>query len=498
MVTQSSSNTPTGASGTLLQGQGIGTANAFTVATYPSVATTAGGYLQATGSNWTIGVIAFPFTSTINEILYSSANNQVAGITAVNDGVLISSNTGVPSFLPNGTTGQVLTATTGSPPSWDTMIIPTLPVPLADGGTAASLVATANSTFVTDGSGVVSFGTSLSNDFTYTSATSGVTRVLTVSNSSNTASSQAQMLLSVAGGSAGDAWTQYSVGSTSSYAIGIDNSTNDNLNFNYSASGTVSPSSGTITLAYSPSGGTSWTANAELFLISRATVGSFIQLALTNTDAGNTSSSARNAITAQAAAGDPYVLWDITGGTAYEMGVDNSASDVLQIYASASNAAANLNGTLAWQMTAAGEVTMPAQPAFQAYNNSTQSNVTGDATLYSILFNTEIFDQGGDFASSTFTAPVTGKYSFSYGYQLDQMTSGTVYQGYIATSNTTFNTYYYQCGAGVTAGIESSSLFCEMDAGDTCVIQVRASNITKVVDIPSGQGSCFFSGYLAC
>jgi hypothetical protein len=34
---------------------------------------------------------------------------------------MISSNTGVPTFLPNGTTGQVLTATTGSPPSWTTL-----------------------------------------------------------------------------------------------------------------------------------------------------------------------------------------------------------------------------------------------------------------------------------------------------------------------------------------------------------------------------------------
>ena len=40
-------------------------------------------------------------------------------ITAANDGVLISSNTGVPSWLANsGTAGWVLTANTGAPPSW--------------------------------------------------------------------------------------------------------------------------------------------------------------------------------------------------------------------------------------------------------------------------------------------------------------------------------------------------------------------------------------------
>jgi len=54
-----------------------------------------------------------PLVTTIN-----SSTNQLGVIASVNDGVLITSNAGVPSFLANGTTGQVLTATTGSPPSW--------------------------------------------------------------------------------------------------------------------------------------------------------------------------------------------------------------------------------------------------------------------------------------------------------------------------------------------------------------------------------------------
>lgn len=60
----------------------------------------------------------YPSTTTINQVLYSSANNVVGAITAANNGTMISSATGVPSWLANGTTGQILTATTGSPPSW--------------------------------------------------------------------------------------------------------------------------------------------------------------------------------------------------------------------------------------------------------------------------------------------------------------------------------------------------------------------------------------------
>ncbi len=86
---------PTATVGQVLQSAGVSADPAFSTATYP-------------------------LTTTINQILYSSADNTVTGLATANDGVLITSNTGVPSFLPNGVTGQVLSATTGSPPSWIT------------------------------------------------------------------------------------------------------------------------------------------------------------------------------------------------------------------------------------------------------------------------------------------------------------------------------------------------------------------------------------------
>jgi hypothetical protein len=93
MVTNNSVDEATAASGKVLQGQGVGTASAFSTATYPA-------------------------TTTINQVLYSSAANVVAGLATANNGILITSAAGVPSILADGTTGQVLTATTGSPPSW--------------------------------------------------------------------------------------------------------------------------------------------------------------------------------------------------------------------------------------------------------------------------------------------------------------------------------------------------------------------------------------------
>ncbi len=103
-----------------------------------------GQVLQSSGnaSNPAYSTATYPSTTTINQILYSSSSNTVAGITAANNGTLISGATGVPSLLANGTTGQILTATTGSPPSW---------APPASSGTVTSVSGTANQVAVANG-----------------------------------------------------------------------------------------------------------------------------------------------------------------------------------------------------------------------------------------------------------------------------------------------------------------------------------------------------------
>lgn len=67
----------------------------------------------------------YPATTTINQILYSSSANTIAGLATANNGVLITSATGVPSLLANsGTAGFVLTANSGAPPSWQVVSAP--------------------------------------------------------------------------------------------------------------------------------------------------------------------------------------------------------------------------------------------------------------------------------------------------------------------------------------------------------------------------------------
>jgi len=81
---------------------------------------TTGQVLQTnTTANPTWSTATYPSTTTVSQLLYSSSANTVSGLATGNDGVLITSNTGVPSWLANsGTAGYVLTANTGAPPSW--------------------------------------------------------------------------------------------------------------------------------------------------------------------------------------------------------------------------------------------------------------------------------------------------------------------------------------------------------------------------------------------
>ena len=67
-------------------------------------------------------------------------------------------------------------------------------------------------------------------------------------------------------------------------------------------------------------------------------------------------------------------------------------------------------GSTGIAISANGEVNMAAQPCVTAFNSTTRSNVTG-TSAYTAIFDTEIFDQNSDFdGTSTFTAPITGRY----------------------------------------------------------------------------------------
>lgn len=109
MVTNNSANNATGASGTVLQGQGVGTASAFSTATYPSTATSAGKILRADGTNWAATTATYPNTAgSSGNVLTSDGTNWNSTAPAAGVGsqlVLIQSQTASNSASISFTTG---------------------------------------------------------------------------------------------------------------------------------------------------------------------------------------------------------------------------------------------------------------------------------------------------------------------------------------------------------------------------------------------------------
>ncbi len=173
--------------------------------------------------------------------------------------------------------------------------------------------------------------------------------------------------------------------------------------------------------------------------------------------------------------------------------INTQAAGDLQFYAETGT-------TLGLRITQAGEVLKPANPAFLVSPSANLTNVTGDGTNYTVVWNTEVFDQGSDFASNTFTAPITGRYMLNATVVISNMTSShTTGQMNIITSNRTYKMWINPWAASNGSGISTftNSVLVDMDASDTAYIQLNVSGGTKVITIEAVGNGTVFSGYLA-
>ena len=113
-----------GTTGNILQSNAAA-APSFSTATYPPTATSTGTILRADGTNWSATTTTYPNTNAVSTLLYASASNVMSALSTANGGVLITSNTGVPSILAgSGTSGQILQAVSGAAPAWSTPTYP--------------------------------------------------------------------------------------------------------------------------------------------------------------------------------------------------------------------------------------------------------------------------------------------------------------------------------------------------------------------------------------
>jgi hypothetical protein len=133
---------------------------------------------------------------------------------------------------------------------------------------------------------------------------------------------------------------------------------------------------------------------------------------------------------------------------------------------------------------AIGAVTMPLQVSFSALPSGTLLTITGDSTAYTFILASERWDQNADWdGTSTFTAPVTGKYLFTGGIFWGNATSShTDFLTRIVTSN---KNYYieqtHNAGPDSTQGMFTFSIIADMDAADTMTMTFDVSGSSKVV-----------------
>ena len=186
------------------------------------------------------------------------------------------------------------------------------------------------------------------------------------------------------------------------------------------------------------------------------------------------------------ASGDSFVQFDINATGEFRIGVDDDDGDAFKI---SQGSALGTNDTFV--MTSSGERTLPLQPAFAGYLSSTDSSITGNGATYTFGSGnsiTEQYDIGSNFSTSTFTAPVTGKYLLQFntkngnllgdGTATDATTS-------IVTSNRTWSIDIK------TGGINSTAInlvvLADMDALDTATFTIVITGMNS--DAANIQGN---------
>jgi hypothetical protein len=121
---------------------------------------------------------------------------------------------------------------------------------------------------------------------------------------------------------------------------------------------------------------------------------------------------------------------------------------------------------------------------------STQLNITPDSDI-TVTWGTERFDLGSDFASNTFTAPVTGKYLLTCRFYWVNVDAGATYYRFrFNTSN--FNYYWdnqFNDSSDPAWYARTYSILADMDASDTCTIIVRQVGGATQTDLEGGNSS---------
>ncbi len=476
--------TLTSAGGSLTITNGPGSIDfAVTGGSLPAAGAT-GTILRSDGTNWVATTSTYPNTNAVSTLLYASAANVLSALSTANNGLLVTSATGVPSVLAGpGATGRVLQSNAAAAPSFSTASFPstatgTGTILRADGTNWVATTSTypntnAVSTLLYASSANVMAALATANNGLLVTGNTGIPSVL-----------------------AGPGATGRILQSNSALAPSFSTATY--------------PSVGTSTGSFLRADGTNWVAStatipttfAQGDLILASTANTLTALTkdtgstryLSNTGTNNNASWAQIALTT----GITGILPIANGGT----NASSMATSLGIVKYDGTRLVTSSTATL----DASNRYVNTSQPSFLvSVHTSSLSNVTGDGTEYTVLFNNSNYDQGSGYNSGTgiYTCPVTGKYLFTAALSLEGVlaahTSSVIR---IQVGGTPFifiqNAFTSATPTGETTVRATQIMNCS--ANDQVTVRLTVSNGTKVVDIKaesSGEYSTF-SGCLLC
>ena len=151
-------------------------------------------------------------------------------------------------------------------------------------------------------------------------------------------------------------------------------------------------------------------------------------------------------------------------------------------------------------------VTKPLQPVFLVRPSSDQADLATGAT--DVAWGAEIFDVGANFASNTFTAPVTGKYQFNVSLYLSEIDiDTTLFDVVMIASNRQQRLMAANFAKDFSADGNdfhsmNASTILDMDASDTVTVRINITGGGGVIHLNGGAPSSAFytnwSGALIC
>lgn len=326
-------------------------------------------------------------------------------------------------------------------------------------------------------------------DFSVLRADAGAVTTLSCQ---NTHSGNSALVTSIATGT-GSGFFSSGVSDTTKYwNFGIVPSGASNpggFNISYNTVGQSDPSAGTVMMTIEATGGTAgrMTLPTGDFLVNRSQTNGGPQVSCLNSST-TVGATARDTIQVMAdgALSDAYTFVSAgnSSATSWEYGCVGATKN-FEIQSAVSNTHPYMDGTTIWRSTQAGQITRPLQPSFYAILTTTQTNVTGDGTVYTVICDSEQFDQGNNYNNATgvFTAPVTGRYRATaignFGNLAATTTDATVQVAVTGTSASTYNLFSLAAGAVRDSNnqvLATGSALFTMTASDTAVMQIVASN----------------------